>query len=270
MKTSWRGIFGSIDQVAPMVVGVLRELDAGNHGVLTQQSVKSALALELGRLKPDESPDANEKRAENILAHIHALWTKKAGLADKAKQATEPAPVLLRPSWLADFTNEWGRLSGGGDKWDIVRRSEFEDPNLMKPTADPDELDRRVSKLVKISLRKPTGQVHPKKTVGSPQTTFERRPDVMAWVLRQARGKCECCGRNAPFRRATNGTPYLELHHAIQLAAGGPDTVENAVAVCPNCHRLLHHGKESVQKLRQLYQRVGRLVGHEPKKRSDD
>ena len=33
-----------------------------------------------------------------------------------------------------------------------------------------------------------------------------------------------------------NGKPYLEVHHIIQLAKGGPDTIKNAVALCPNCH----------------------------------
>jgi 5-methylcytosine-specific restriction endonuclease McrA len=31
-------------------------------------------------------------------------------------------------------------------------------------------------------------------------------------------------------------------HHVKQLAHGGEDTVENAIAVCPNCHRKAHHG----------------------------
>jgi 5-methylcytosine-specific restriction protein A len=35
----------------------------------------------------------------------------------------------------------------------------------------------------------------------------------------------------------------LEVHHKIRLADGGFDTVENAIAVCPNCHRQCHHGR---------------------------
>ena len=37
-----------------------------------------------------------------------------------------------------------------------------------------------------------------------------------------------------------DGTHYLEVHHIDQLAKGGADTVENAVALCPNCHRKMH------------------------------
>jgi len=46
----------------------------------------------------------------------------------------------------------------------------------------------------------------------------------------------------APFLRKKDQSPYLEVHHMIQLADGGEDTTENAVALCPNCHRQLHFG----------------------------
>lgn len=72
---------------------------------------------------------------------------------------------------------------------------------------------------------------------------FRRNPDVVAEVLVRANGICERCKSVAPFTRASDGTPYLEVHHRITLAAGGEDTVENAIALCPNCHRYLHLGK---------------------------
>jgi 5-methylcytosine-specific restriction enzyme A len=71
---------------------------------------------------------------------------------------------------------------------------------------------------------------------------FERNPDVVAEVLSQARGLCAICKSKAPFLRKKDRTPYLEVHHKVQLAHGGDDTVENAIAVCPNCHRQAHHG----------------------------
>lgn len=70
---------------------------------------------------------------------------------------------------------------------------------------------------------------------------FVRNPDVVAEVLDRADGKCEICHDAAPFLRR-DGSPYLEVHHVVQLADGGEDTTENAVAVCPNCHRRAHHG----------------------------
>jgi predicted HNH restriction endonuclease len=70
---------------------------------------------------------------------------------------------------------------------------------------------------------------------------FVRNPDVIAEVLHRASGKCECCRCDAPFIRKSRGTPYLEVHHKQTLADGGEDTVENAEALCPNCHRAKHY-----------------------------
>ena len=36
--------------------------------------------------------------------------------------------------------------------------------------------------------------------------------------------------------RLMDKRPYLEVHHVIQWVDSGPDTPENCVAVCPNCH----------------------------------
>lgn len=71
---------------------------------------------------------------------------------------------------------------------------------------------------------------------------FKRNPDVVAEALLRANGVCEKCNKNAPFIRKKGNTPYLEVHHRVMLSDGGEDTVENAIAVCPNCHRELHFG----------------------------
>ena len=71
---------------------------------------------------------------------------------------------------------------------------------------------------------------------------YKRNPDVVVEVLNRANGICEKCKKKAPFLRKKDNSPYLEVHHIITLANGGDDTVENAIAVCPNCHRELHFG----------------------------
>ena len=75
-------------------------------------------------------------------------------------------------------------------------------------------------------------------------TVYLRNPDVVATVLVRAGNTCEGCAKPAPFLRLSNGSPYLEVHHKHRLADLGPDTVENAIALCPNCHREAHHGVE--------------------------
>ncbi len=71
---------------------------------------------------------------------------------------------------------------------------------------------------------------------------YVRNPDVRAEVLCRANGVCEECHKPAPFVSKNTGQPYLEVHHRTPLSQGGEDTVENTIAVCPNCHRKLHFG----------------------------
>jgi 5-methylcytosine-specific restriction protein A len=85
----------------------------------------------------------------------------------------------------------------------------------------------------------------------------QRSEAVRVYVLRRANGSCEACNSKAPFRR-TDGRPYLEPHHIHRLADGGPDAPEFVAAICPNCHREIHHGvngKSLNDRLAQLVQR---------------
>lgn len=70
-------------------------------------------------------------------------------------------------------------------------------------------------------------------------TQYGRSPYVAEYAKRRANGTCELCQKPAPFQ-TKKGEPYLECHHIEWLAAGGEDTIENTVALCPNCHRKMH------------------------------
>ncbi|BDM22055.1 HNH endonuclease [Pseudomonas sp. LRP2-20] len=62
---------------------------------------------------------------------------------------------------------------------------------------------------------------------------------VAEFAKRRSKGNCELCTKPAPFERK-NGEPYLETHHIKWLANGGADSIDNTVALCPNCHRRMH------------------------------
>ncbi len=87
---------------------------------------------------------------------------------------------------------------------------------------------------------------------------FLRCPKVRAWVLQKAKGICECCGNLGPFLSEL-GTAFLEVHHVQRLVDGGPDTVANCVAICPNCHRAMHFAtREDAEECRKrVNQRLG-------------
>jgi 5-methylcytosine-specific restriction protein A len=44
------------------------------------------------------------------------------------------------------------------------------------------------------------------------------------------------------------------------LAQGGSDRVQNAIALCPNCHRALHYASNAVELANRVYKRVTQLI----------
>ena len=58
-----------------------------------------------------------------------------------------------------------------------------------------------------------------------------------------------------------DGTLYLEPHHTRRLSDGGPDHPRWVGALCPNCHREIHHGADGVRKNKRLQQSLGKLEG---------
>lgn len=108
------------------------------------------------------------------------------------------------------------------------------------------ELELSIAKAKKISIEKRKIKLReapeiPEK-IFIKTTGFKRNPYVIVEVLERANGICELCEKEAPFIKITDGLPFLEVHHIEPLANGGKDTIENAVALCPNCHREAHHG----------------------------
>lgn len=115
------------------------------------------------------------------------------------------------------------------------------------PQSDRTELRRSAALVQKTGpLLRPAGSLKPRQRQASGMV-FDRDPAVKAWTLRRSKGLCECCGEAAPFTDR-DGLPYLESHHIVHLAKGGPDTPDNAASVCPNCHRELHHAGDARQR----------------------
>ena len=81
-------------------------------------------------------------------------------------------------------------------------------------------------------------------------SSFVRNRYVSEYAKRRAHGVCQLCGKPAPFK-GSNGEPFLETHHVIWLADGGDDSIDNTVALCPNCHKRMHvlNLSEDVEKL---------------------
>ena len=133
---------------------------------------------------------------------------------------------------------------------------EVEGRPMPLAAAFADDVDERVRKAKPIA--RPAGNPAPASKAAA-STVFDREPEAVAHVLQAAAGTCEVCAAPAPFAKP-GGLPYLEVHHLRRLADGGSDTVTNAVACCPNCHRELHYDAERGAVLDGVHGRVGRLI----------
>lgn len=84
-------------------------------------------------------------------------------------------------------------------------------------------------------------------------TTYYRDPYHKEPVKRLAEGNCQLCKEPAPIA-VKEGKPYLDEHHVVQLANGGKDSIENVVAICPNCHRKVQvlNNEDDIKKLENV------------------
>ena len=111
----------------------------------------------------------------------------------------------------------------------------------IQPIAEIVLSEKEIVKLTDQELAKRTINKAKKPEAKSIETVvYYRDPYLKEMVKRIAEGKCQYCGNDAPFID-NNGQPYLEEHHVKRLADGGSDTIDNVVAICPNCHRRVHN-----------------------------
>ncbi|MFP4306228.1 MAG: HNH endonuclease [Desulfococcaceae bacterium] len=95
--------------------------------------------------------------------------------------------------------------------------------------------DQKLEELARLD------QSQPRKITTS-TSSYIRNPYIIERAKRLAGGKCHDCGQFAPFISKLTEEPFLEVHHVVPLSKGGEDSIDNVVALCPNCHRKRHYG----------------------------
>lgn len=214
-----------------------------------------------------------------VAIHFRDQDLKACGIQDGDRLVLDINGAVARGDVCLDLKGPWlGTQKLKAEGWshrritDALRAVGVDNPSehvaliverngVALPASEPHELQRRAAALAAAGVSSAN-------TVGNTTPTrservvleFARSPAVVAEVLRIAAGRCELCECAAPFLRA-DGSPYLEVHHVRTLAEDGADTVDNAVALCPTCHRLLHHAgdRDREAALSTLRERVARL-----------
>lgn len=87
---------------------------------------------------------------------------------------------------------------------------------------------------------------------------FERNPKARAECLGHHGRRCTVCELSFEERYGARGKDFIHVHHKKPLAliatAYVLDPIEDLVPVCPNCHAMLHRGKDllTVDQLRGI------------------
>lgn len=139
---------------------------------------------------------------------------------------------------------------------DMAESAAAEDPTVEvvtevdDSTVNPGLADLR-SEAEKKASSDPVRDTSP--TTGG--SRYQRASAIREYALARADGICECCGDPSPFMKP-DGDPYLEVHHVDELGEGGEDHPDKVVALCPVCHKRIHHGKNGSSINRQLAEKL--------------
>lgn len=88
-------------------------------------------------------------------------------------------------------------------------------------------------------------EVRNEKTRTSKSKTFERDPKLAALMKKKHNFTCQICEK--PTFEDKNGGYYVESHHIIPRSKKGPDSPQNILIVCANCHKIFDKGNDGAQ-----------------------
>jgi 5-methylcytosine-specific restriction endonuclease McrA len=164
----------------------------------------------LSSSKEDARRIYNEANNQNTRTKLAEIWIERFGDKKQVMEDFHKKAKLeykLRGYRFIDRVNEIKKIIGALPLDELKRRA-------MKTTA----------KRNKLPLLK---------------TEYVRDEYVKRFALTVADGVCQLCEKPAPFLNKF-GEPFLEVHHIEYLSQGGSDSIDNVVALCPNCHRQIH------------------------------
>lgn len=171
-------------------------------------------------------------------------------LSEKRYQATKPdKDGLMRKVWIFPLT----LVSDGSVPEEYIAEYEKEKKKQVKKLS----IDQLKNQAVKSSS-KTSSYRH------AISKQYIRNQSIARYTKLKANGICELCEKPAPFFDK-DGEPYLESHHVVWLERGGADSINNTVALCPNCHKKMHivEDKNDFDKLITIAKNRAKESGYE-------
>jgi len=165
--------------------------------------------------------------------------------------------------WIVQYVGEFSYLEYEEKEMDDENRNQRTGFRFhLRPVNDSDitltdELSKSLSDealFERARKKSSSGPIEPKQRTSSGYR-YPGSEEVRRYALRVADGLCQGCGDEAPFIDKS-GEQYLEVHHIEPRSSGGADEPNNVIAICPNCHRRVHRGKDGDQLNEQLKERA--------------
>lgn len=127
------------------------------------------------------------------------------------------------------------------------------EPQITHKKATPRLWSRPIEEIRQIALQRSHKTATPQERRA---IVRQRSEAVKVYVRRRAGGTCEGCGDQAPFTDK-QGRPFLESHRIRRVSDEGPDDPRWVAALCPNCYREVHYGREG----EEINQRLAGTLG---------
>ena len=145
--------------------------------------------------------------------------------------------------WLKGSNNEDSTLSDKSSGATEYKGNQIEEENYQIT------IEKTIKDIGIVYKKKNTVAKKQQRTANN----YIRDPQAAAYVKQQAGYKCEFNKDHKTFISDISGKQYVEAHHLIPMKYQDQfeyslDIPENIVALCPNCHRAIHHGTKDCKK----------------------
>lgn len=163
------------------------------------------------------------------------------------KEAITFGVMLDMDKWSANY-NSLSQIKKEQEVWkEQLRSNDFFNQSIAR---FENFFESRAKELSLNDLKEKLLSTYISYNITDPNSSIARKSYVREFARKSAEGICQLCDKKAPFSDKS-GRPFLEVHHIHHLSKGGSDTIQNVIALCPNCHREIHHrdSKEKVDKI---------------------
>lgn len=211
---------------------------------IAHQKIKEGAQFALRFINPEAGTISGPIELQ-ATRHLGKGYEKGSIISYKYDRNALPDSTKLESDFL-QLLNHYDALIpiAGKSLQDLVPVSENQ---YQQAVQEKTKSEKRAKKAPEPFTEKDGPQPPPPKSTALGSGGYQRDPKIAAHALTLADFKCEIDPNHKTFTSGAKGHQYVEAHHLIPMSQQGSfsvslDVSANIVALCPNCHKLLHHG----------------------------